>query len=236
MTYMEFVHNIFKNRLFLLSSSIDPLIQLYCRSGHEMENLALSNYEDKVRSIFVPRSSDVVVDVGAHIGEYTVPIARKALKVIAIEPNPGVSAILQKNIDINGLSNVLIVNKAVYDSRGHQRMNIFGDRSGMSSMVLEYENKSETIEVATDTLDNILYDLHIDRVEWLKIDVEGAEVCVLKGAKRTIASNLEHIKFIIESHGDENATIIKTMLANEFKLNLEMLDTNHIFAYTKGAI
>ena len=76
-----------------------------------MDNLVLKEYEYKVRSIFNPELRDTVVDVGAHLGEYTIPCAKLASKVIAIEANPEVFEILRENIQVNGLSNIVTVNK-----------------------------------------------------------------------------------------------------------------------------
>ena len=58
-------------------------------------------YEDALKGWFNPKRGEVLVDVGANIGKYTIPFAKRGVKVIAIEPNPKFFDVLQKNIRIN---------------------------------------------------------------------------------------------------------------------------------------
>ena len=96
---------------------------------------------------------------------------------------------------------------------------------------MNYEDKSDSIKVKTETLDRLVDNLKLKKVDWIKIDVEGAEYNVLKGAKQTISLNKERIKLIIELHGEKNSILVKKMLSEDFQLFYEMLDNNHVFAY-----
>lgn len=234
MSYMGFVRKVIRGRKFLLRIPTDKSIQLYCRAGHEMDNLVLDEYENKVRSIFNPERFDTVVDVGAHLGEYTIPCAKLASSVIAIEANPDVFEVLKENIRVNRLSNIVSVNKAVFDSQGYQYLNLIADRTGMGSILPDQvEGKTQTIKVIADTLDNILSELQIDKVDWIKIDVEGAEEHVLRGAMTTISSNLKNIKLIIECHSSETMKQVIEMLVKQFGFICEQLDAHHIYAHSK---
>jgi FkbM family methyltransferase len=64
------------------------------------------------------KNDSVVVDVGAHIGVYTIPLAKRATKVIAIEPHPKTSEMLDKSIKLNQLHNVVLIKKSVGDLKG----------------------------------------------------------------------------------------------------------------------
>jgi len=226
-----FARRILNKRLFIIKSPINPAINLFCRSGHEMINLSIENFENKVKSSFSPKTNDVVIDIGAHLGEYSLAVAKNAEIVIAVEANPDTFKILQKNIELNKITNIIPINKAIYDSTGYQNLQIFGDKSGLSSMVMNYEDKSDSIKVKTETLDRLVDNLKLEKVDWIKIDVEGAEYNVLKGAKQTISLNKERIKLIIELHGEKNSILVKKMLSEDFQLFYEMLDNNHVFAY-----
>jgi len=228
-----FAQRILNKRLFIIKSPINPEINLFCRSGHEMINLGIENFENKVKNSFHPNTNDVVIDIGAHLGEYSLAVAKNAETVIAVEANPDTFKILQKNIELNKTSNIIPINKAIYDSTGYQNLQIFGDKSGMSSMVMNYEDKSDSIKVKTETLDRLVDNLKLKKVDWIKIDVEGAEYNVLKGAKQTILLNKERIKLIIELHGEKNSILVKKMLSEDFQLFYEMLDNNHVFAYLR---
>jgi len=229
--FETFVHKFVKRRLFVIKSPINPEINLFCRSGHEMINLGVENFENNVKNSFHLNTNEVVIDIGAHLGEYSLAVAKNAEIVIAVEANPDTFKILQKNIELNKISNIIPINKAIYDSTGYQTLKIFGDKSGMSSMVMNYEDKSDSIKVKTETLDRLVDNLKLEKVDWIKIDVEGAEYNVLKGAKQTISLNKERIKLIIELHGEKNSILVKKMFSEDFQLFYEMLDNNHVFAY-----
>jgi len=229
--FETFVHKFVKRRLFVMKSPINPEINLFCRSGHEMINLGIENFEDNVKTSFCPKTNDIVIDVGAHLGEYSLAVAKNAETIIAVEANPDTFQILQKNISLNKISNIIPINQAIYDSTGYQNLQIFGDKSGMSSMVMNYEDKSDSIKVKTETLDRLVDNLKLEKVDWIKIDVEGAEYNVLNGAKQTILSNKPGIKLIIELHGEKNSLLVKKMLSEDFQLFYEKLDDDHVFAY-----
>lgn len=69
--FKTFVQNIVNKRLFIMKSPINPETNLFCRAGHEMINLGIENFEDKVKTSFCPKANDIVIDVGAHLGEYS---------------------------------------------------------------------------------------------------------------------------------------------------------------------
>jgi tRNA/tmRNA/rRNA uracil-C5-methylase (TrmA/RlmC/RlmD family) len=82
------------------------------------EVLVLSDlWEIYVKRILAVAPNDVFVDVGAHIGSYTIPVARKAQKVIAFEPNKHSFELLTKNIALNRLTNIEAYNTAVSKKR-----------------------------------------------------------------------------------------------------------------------
>jgi FkbM family methyltransferase len=158
--------------------------QAYCRSEDNFKDfIVMTQHEHDLIKRFCPKEGDVVVDIGAHIGLYTI-IASKRVgpngKVVAIEADPSVLNILNKNIKLNNLTNVTPVNNIVYSKEmelGLAEYNkMFSDGDGKS------ETKDKTKVVHVNTLDNLLQQNEIKEINWIKIDVEGAELEVLKGA------------------------------------------------------
>lgn len=95
---------------------------------------------------------------------------------------------LEKNIRINKLeNNIIIIKKGVWckKSRMHFYKKAFFE--GLSMMRPDEHSIKSTIEV--DTLDNILVDLNIKKVDFIKMDIEGAEIEALKGIKETLKNN-----------------------------------------------
>ena len=133
----------------------------------------------------------IVVDIGAHVGYYTLLAARAVGdkgKVFCFEPDPSNYALLLKNIEENNYNNVVPVQKAVTDITGSIKLFIAKDPSNHSIGSDNPQQKS--IVVDSITLDEFFagreYPIHL-----LKIDVEGAEMAVLKGMSNIITNNPE---------------------------------------------
>jgi len=126
--------------------------------------------------------ADLIVDCGAHIGFFTIKMTKMRRKVIAIEPHPTNLLFLKENIRKNEVKNVTVVEKAVGDKKGKAEF-FFGNSFDTGS--LRFPSKS-SIEVEVDTLDSICKELNVSGIDLLKIDVEGAELDVLKGAEESL--------------------------------------------------
>ncbi|MGE0055209.1 MAG: FkbM family methyltransferase [Hyphomicrobium sp.] len=148
------------------------------------------NGTHKVLERFVTPGS-VFVDVGANVGYFSLMAARLCGpqgKVIAIEPSPAAVRLLRLNLD--NVAHAEIVEKAAGDSHGAVRF--FVRKNGdMSS--LEYEHGLQSVLVEIDALDQLLAGQ--ERIDFIKIDVEGFERDVLSGASRVIAKHRPIIYF-----------------------------------------
>jgi len=130
----------------------------------------------------------VFIDVGANFGVYTLvasKLAGAAGKVIAIEPTAQSFAVLRQNIALNHLANVRAFRVALTQTRGKAWLYHGWDPVG-NSLGMDPLRGDEGEEVQTESLDNLLEENSIDRVDVIKVDVEGAEELVLRGATRTL--------------------------------------------------
>lgn len=126
------------------------------------------------------RNQPVIIDVGAHHGAYAVLIGQIVRylngKVIAVEPNPQSFEILMNNVRLNGLEDVVVCEpSAVSDNPGLMYISMEG---GQSQITLEQSNNGITVEVIT--LKRLLDKHKLTAVDLLIIDVEGAELPVLR--------------------------------------------------------
>jgi FkbM family methyltransferase len=137
---------------------------------------------------------DTVFDVGSHHGFYAVYMARRAARVVAIEPNPHNVAILQKNIALNEQHNVIVRQVAVGDSSG--RIGLLQD-SGQGGLQSSNTKDLPSINVDLLPLDQLAKEYGFP--QFLKIDVEGFEGGVLKGATQILQ---RRPKIAIEVHVD----------------------------------
>jgi FkbM family methyltransferase len=156
------------------------------------QRIALGKYEEYETSLMLRqvRCDSVVVDVGANIGYYTLLMAQKAKRVYAIEPEGGNFEILKKNVTANKLKNVVLIKAAAGEKKGEMRLikdkENFGNHrlkslSAKAASPIEEREKLEKVSVIR--LDDIF---EKERVDLIKIDVQGWESAVIEGAKNII--------------------------------------------------
>lgn len=136
------------------------------------------------------RPGGTFVDVGANIGFYSVPAARLVGpdgRVIAIEAHPYTFEFLRRNIARNGATNVAAIQCAVGDGPGTVSM-IYCEANAGGTQV-GADRRHHGVDVAVRSLDAILAEAGVARVDYLKIDVEGYELPVLRGARGIIAAS-----------------------------------------------
>lgn len=130
----------------------------------------------------------VIFDVGANFGYYSLVLAhvlRRQCSVYSFEPFPVNFARLRKHIGLNGLSEVVIPTMvALSDGSGAARMSAPPENSGRAAV----RAGAGGVDVATTTLDGFCREKRIERIDFLKIDVEGYEERVIKGGSRMISS------------------------------------------------
>jgi len=156
------------------------------------------------------KNTHTVVDVGANIGVYAIPLAKRVSKVIAFEPNPKTSEILKKSIALNQIRNIVLIQKAVGDTK---KAILFGlSAIPMQSGVITGPTTDAESSIETECIDLDTALATENRVDWLLIDIEGFEVSALKGARKILQRFSP--KIIIEVF-NENVNLVKKILTNE---------------------
>ena len=138
------------------------------------------------------------MDVGANVGAYSLRAASIGMKVYAFEPNPENVKVLKRNTEINRLS-IELLECALGSSEGNAKLSPNGALSRVSA--------DGAVPVQVRTLDS--FDL--PTVDLLKVDVEGYELEVLKGAAETLERS--HPDIIIEVHDWLSAEDLATLLS-----------------------
>ena len=147
----------------------------------------------------------VFLDVGAHIGYFSVKAARKVGKtgrVVAFEPNPETLNLLRDNVSANRAENVVVEPIACTDRE--QMLTLFAaaffntGRASLGRQNADFSRDGPPKEytVRGRPIDDVVRELNLTRVDVIKIDVEGAEVFVVKGAMNTLKRF--HPKLIVE--------------------------------------
>ena len=152
------------------------------------DSLELQIREQLIDRVYLNRwidigPGDVVLDVGSHLGTFArAALDRGAETVVAIEPNPSNLACLRRTFASEiAAGRVHLVPAAAWREAGF--LTFAGDGS---TGRISYEG---SLEVEARTLDSIVEELRLDRVDLIKMDIEGAELDALYGAEKIIASN-----------------------------------------------
>lgn len=138
------------------------------------------------------KPGSVIIDIGAHIGLFSIIAAQvtgKKGKVYAFEPAPGTYALLQKTVAINHEEQVVeTLQKAVGKENGKITFFVSDNKADNSNSLVNYkEDRSlHGIDVAVTTIDNFVQEKKITTLDFIKIDVEGAEYDTLQGASATL--------------------------------------------------
>lgn len=137
---------------------------------------------------YEPKAGDTVVDIGAGIGTdvfYFSPILGKAGKILAVEANPSTHKLLTKTCEWNGLGNVLCRQFAIVDRRGDVMIED-GDYHEANAVVTNKTVAGESVMVQGITLDALLKEEDISRIDLIKMNIEGAESAAVDGMEEAL--------------------------------------------------
>lgn len=180
--------------------------------------------------------SGVVVDVGANEGLYAIAICRAnpGVTVYCIEPNPITLRKLKKNLQLNNLTDrCQVIPTAIWSHAGRQSLEYlpFVTTNASLSRVKTKSRwllspKATSVEVQADTLDEILMPFDLTEISILKVDTEGSEAEILRGAAATLAKSK---RVVIEYHSDSLRQEVVDGLTDDEQLQLvyETRDSVH---------
>jgi FkbM family methyltransferase len=150
-------------------------------------------------SLVEAKGSASIIDVGANVGVHSLGLASLGshVKIVAVEANPRTAGWLQKNADRNGSAQVQVVQRAISDEPGSLSfcdnqefaagsMPLAGAPAEFVEFLNSGDDSHQVIEVPAVRLDDLVDELGLDALDVLKIDVEGHDIRVIRGAGGTI--------------------------------------------------
>ncbi len=175
-------------------------------------------------------NGDVFLDIGANVGCYSL-IASKIVgpegQVHSFEPVLNVFERLQLNIQLNQLKNIIANRVAVFEKPGTLELFVSAKENAGMSSIFHHDTESGNIEqVESITIDGYVEKMNIEKIDMIKIDIEGAELFALKGMRKTL---LRFHPVIIMELSEE---IIQSNLAGKDEVVELLLSLN----YTKNRI
>lgn len=161
------------------------------------------------------RPGDVVIDVGANIGLFTkYAIDKGAVKVICFEPDPYNLEMLKENSKIHGMKKFTkIIKKGVWSNNGKRKFISYNNRKGSCHFIdcneFSVADGYSTFNLPLTTLDKELK--NVERVDVIKMDIEGAEYEALKGAQETIRKHKPRLAISVY-HNKKDKEIIPELI------------------------
>ena len=187
-----------------------------------LENFILeANTSDKKFKI---DHKDIIVDIGAHVGYFTLFAAKKATKgkVIAFEPSIESFLGLEENIRINNFKNIIQEKTAIAKVKGKQTLYV-NDEDTISNTIYKQSKNLNKEEVKCITLQNIFEKYGLKKVDFLKMDCEGAEYEIIMNAESSILNKIQ--KIAMEIHEEivpyTKEVIIENLEKHGFNVKLQ---------------
>ena len=205
--------------------------KLYIHEGKDLLSdslLITKEYEPLETKVIkdIVKEGNIVVDAGANIGYYTILLSKAVGhngKVYAFEPEKSCFNLLKKNCRENKCYNVILINKALSNKEGEIKFYINEKDKGSSSVI---EN-GDAVIVQSTTLDKEIS----KPIDFMKIDIEGAELQALQGATTSLRSCSKMVIEIPEDRKDFES-IKELLIKNKYKI--ERLDIGNILCVKKN--
>lgn len=195
------------------------IFEIDIRESIERKTYFLKEYEkkriDKLSQFSEKIKSDILIDIGANIGFYSILLSNRFMKIYSFEPNKRNFKILRKNIETNNLKNIEIFNFGLGENKeiliGNSKTK--GELFQTSGFAINKDNV-EGERVSIEKGDDILQ--FNDKTITIKIDVEGFELFVLKGLKEILSRNFCIIQ--IEIWEKNNSDVKKYFKSLNYKM------------------
>jgi FkbM family methyltransferase len=158
---------------------------------------------------FKIQKNDVVIDIGAHIGIFSLYASQNCTngKILCYEPSIENYQLLQHNISENKVNNIFPNNSVVSNTTGTVKFYINTDNTANSM----YDSTSESIQVKSQTLKNIFDSNNLNVCDYLKLDCEGAEYDIIESLPDEYFKKIKQI--YIEYHfGDSKSDMLENMI------------------------
>ncbi len=221
---------------FMDMNKINIKAQLYINPKTVLNTMVLKQYEYHLagNDFINAAKGDVVIDLGGCYGDTAIYFANNvssAGKVYVYEFIPSNLKILKQNLELNGLSQAVeIVNRPVWDSSGKK---VYFKEAGGASLVSLNPIENADGETQTITIDDWAKSINLQKLDFIKADIEGAEPFALRGAVETLKKHKPKLALSIYHNMDDFTKIIKFI--DDLQLGYKFY-LDHFTVYTSETV
>jgi FkbM family methyltransferase len=163
---------------------------------------------------YSPKKGDVIMDCGAHIGNCTMLFSRLVGEnglVIALEPFEESFKTLKCRINRLNRKNIIAINKGVWNVTGCFLLKIFSNTLScqVATNLHPTNNSNNSTYIDCVTIDDLLDELKLNRLDMIKMDIEGAEIEALQGSEKTLSNYCPHVAIASYHNRDDEPTYHK---------------------------
>jgi len=234
---LRYLKNRYANTTFIKQTKINNYnILVFLNNGIGRQIYGIKKYETANTEFLkkLVKKGWISLDVGANIGYYTLLLATLSQngKVYAFEPNRLDYNVLKLNTSINNFKNITTNNLALSNKNSYETFNITQDSGFSSFRDTQREKIDKIIKVKTKTLDSYVEKNNIKRIDFIKLDIEGAEKIMLEGAQKTLTTIKPKIMMIeickenLKPYQETGETVINFL--NQFHYQPYILKNNKL--------
>ena len=178
---------------------------------------------------FEIKNDHIVIDIGAHIGYFTMYAANNANQgtVYSIEPYKESFKILEKNLKLNNLTNVKSFHAAI--SKVTEQITLYIDKKNhIGNSIFETDETAESEKVDSFSLKDFVNNNKIEKIDFLKIDCEGAEFEILLNFDKELMKKINKISAEIHENGKTGSLdeLVDFLRKNNFKVSTSKMSEN----------
>jgi FkbM family methyltransferase len=178
---------------------------------------------------FEIKKDDIVIDIGAHIGYFTIYAANKAEQgiVYSIEPYKESLEILKKNLKLNNLTNIESFHAAI--SKITESVTLFIDKNNqIGNSIFQTDETTESEKVNSFSLGDFVKNNEIKKIDFLKMDCEGAEFEILLNLDKELIKKINKISVEVHENNNKNSLdeLVDFLSKNNFKVSIYKLLDN----------
>lgn len=195
------------------------------RSGNEISTILEVFVEKRYEKSFEITKNDEVIDIGAHVGIFSIYAANKGARIYSFEPSEENFKLLKENVELNSLNDrIRAFNLAISNKRGKRILHL--SSSSLAHSLFDFGNDKKKEIVKSITLDDVFEIAGLSSCDFLKIDAEGSEYEMLFSAKKETLEKIR--KIVVEYHVSEKKgqELMNFLTRNDFTAKIEPFEEN----------